>query len=139
MMASTWMGAGIIRSANQQMAARGLSSSMAGAAVTQAAPEAATIATVMRLLLDTAKAIMNNQQQANLTNTQNNLQIEMANLSNKQQVSLAKMQVEASLTGQELNQQQVNILNANKFSEAASMTFTQEQNGVFIILKQLKH
>ena len=134
--------AGIIRSANQQMAARGLSaSSMAGAAVTQAALEAAVpIATRdAATYFETAKAVMNNQQQANLTNTQNNLQIEMANLSNKQQVGLAKMQVEASLTGQELsNQQQVNILNANKFSEAANMTFTQEQNRVFANSKMIE-
>lgn len=134
--------AGIVRSANQQMAARGLSaSSMAGAAVTQAALEAAIpIATRdAATYFETAKAVMNNKQQANLTNTQNNLQIEMANLSNRQQVSLAKMQVEASLTGQELsNQQQVNILNANKFSEAANMTFTQEQNRVFANSKMIE-
>lgn len=134
--------AGIVRSANQQMAARGLSaSSMAGAAVTQAALEAAIpIATRdAATYFETAKAVMNNKQQANLTNTQNNLQIEMANLSNRQQVGLAKMQVEASLTGQELsNQQQVNILNANKFSEAANMTFTQEQNRVFANSKMIE-
>ena len=134
--------AGVVRNASQQMAARGLSaSSMAGAAITQAALEAALpIATRdAATYYDTAKAIMNNKQQANLTNTQNNLQIEMANLSNRQQVSLAKMQVEASLTGQELgNQQQVNILNSNKFSEAANMTFTQEQNRVFANSKMIE-
>jgi hypothetical protein len=134
--------AGVIRGASQQMAARGLSaSSMAGAAITQAALEAALpIATRdAATYYDTAKAIMNNKQQANLTNTQNNLQIEMANLSNRQQVSLAKMQVEASLTGQELsNQQQVNILNANRFAEAANMTFTQEQNRVFANSKMIE-
>jgi len=134
--------AGVIRNANQQMAARGLSaSSMAGAAVTQAALEAALpIATRdAATYWETAKAVMNNQQQANLTNTQNNLQIELTNLSNRQQVGLAKMQVEASLTGQELsNQQQVNILNANKFSEAANMTFTQEQNRVFANSKMIE-
>ena len=134
--------AGVVRTASQQMAARGLSaSSMAGAAITQAALEAALpIATRdAATYYDTAKAIMNNKQQANLTNTQNNLQIEMANLSNRQQVSLAKMQVEASLTGQELsNQQQVNILNANRFAEAANMTFTQEQNRVFANSKMIE-
>lgn len=134
--------AGVVRNASQQMAARGLSaSSMAGAAITQAALEAALpIATRdAATYYDTAKAIMNNKQQANLTNTQNNLQIEMANLSNRQQVSLAKMQVEASLTGQELsNQQQVNILNANRFAEAANMTFTQEQNRVFANSKMIE-
>ena len=134
--------AGVVRTASQQMAARGLSaSSMAGAAITQAALEAALpIATRdAATYYDTAKAIMNNKQQANLTNTQNNLQIEMTNLSNRQQVSLAKMQVEASLTGQELsNQQQVNILNANRFAEAANMTFTQEQNRVFANSKMIE-
>ena len=73
------------------MAARGLSaSSMAGAAVTQAALEAAIpIATRdAATYFETAKAVMNNKQQANLTNTQNNLQIEMANLSNRQQTNL---------------------------------------------------
>ena len=61
----------------------------------------------------TAVQIMNNDQQARLANTQNNLNVDLANTSNRQQMALAKLQVNASLAGQELsNQQQANVLNA---------------------------
>ena len=127
--------AGIIRAANATMLQRGIgASSVAGAAITQAYMEAALpMATKdAETYYDSAKTIMSNQQQANLENSRNNLQIEIANLGNRQQMSISKLQVEAALTGQELtNQQQVNVLNANKYSEAAGLNFTQEQNRVF--------
>ena len=127
--------AGIIRNATAQMAQRGLSaSSMAGAAITQAALEASVpIATAdAQTYYNTAIKIMDNQQQANLTNTQNNMNVSLANTSNRQQTALAKMQVQAALAGQTLsNQQQANILNAEKYAEAANMNFTQEQQRVF--------
>ena len=134
--------AGALRNANAQMAARGLAaSSMAGAAVTQAAMEAAIpIATQdSQTYYKTAMQIMSNEQQAMLANTQNNMNVDLANTSNRQQMALAKMQVNASLAGQELsNQQQVNILNAEKYSEAANMTFTQEQQRVFANSKMVE-
>lgn len=134
--------AGAIRNANSVMAARGLSaSSMAGAAITQAAMEAALpIATQdSQTYYKTAMQIMSNDQQAMLANTQNNMNVDLANTSNRQQMALAKMQVNASLAGQELsNQQQANILNAEKFAEASNMTFTQEQQRVFANSKMME-
>ena len=134
--------AGAIRNANAQMAARGLSaSSMAGAALTQAAMESALpIATQdSQTYYKTAVQIMSNEQQARLANSQNNMNIDLANTSNRQQMALAKMQVNASLAGQELsNQQQTNILNAERFAEAANMTFTQEQQRMFANSKMVE-
>jgi hypothetical protein len=127
--------AGVVRNATAQMAQRGLAaSSMAGAAITQAILEASVpIATAdAQTYYQTAVKIMDNQQQANLTNTQNNLNVSLANTSNRQQTALAKMQVQAALAGQSLsNQQQANILNAEKFAEAANVNFNQEQQRVF--------
>ena len=134
--------AGAIRNANAQMAARGLSaSSMAGAAITQAAMEAAIpIANAdAQTYYKTASQIMANEQQALLANTQNNLNVDLANTSNRQQMSLAKLQVNASLAGQELsNQQQANVLNAEKFAEAANVTFNFEQQRQFANSKMVE-
>ncbi len=134
--------AGIVRNATAQMAQRGLAaSSMAGAAITQAALEASVpIATAdAQTYYQTAVKIMDNQQQANLTNTQNNLNVSLANTSNRQQTALAKMQVQAALAGQTLsNQQQANILNAEKYAEAANVNFTQEQQRVFANAKVME-
>ena len=134
--------AGAVRNANAQMAARGLSaSSMAGAAVLQAAMEAAVPIAVQdsQTYYKTAVQIMSNEQQARLANTQNNLNVSLANTSNRQQMALAKLQVNASLAGQELsNQQQANVLNAEKFAEAANMTFTFEQQRQFANSKMIE-
>ena len=134
--------AGAVRNANAQMAARGLSaSSMAGAAVLQAAMEAAVPIAVQdsQTYFKTAAQIMSNEQQARLANTQNNLNVDLANTSNRQQMALAKLQVNASLAGQELsNQQQANVLNAEKFAEAANMTFTFEQQRQFANSKMIE-
>jgi len=134
--------AGVVRTATAQMAQRGLAaSSMAGAAITQAILEASVpIATAdAQTYYQTAVKIMDNQQQANLTNTQNNLNVSLANTSNRQQTALAKMQVQAALAGQTLsNQQQANILNAEKFAEAANLNFNQEQQRVFANSKTIE-
>ena len=62
------------------MAARGLSaSSMAGAAITLAIMEASVpIAVQTHKPYQTAVKIMDNEQQARLTNTQNNMNIDLA-------------------------------------------------------------
>ena len=134
--------AGVVRTASAQMAARGLSaSSMAGAAITQAIMEAAVPIAVQdaQTYYQTAVKIMDNEQQAKLTNTQNNMNIDLANTSNRQQTALAKMQVQAALAGQSLsNQQQVNVLKAERFAEAANLTFTQEQQRVFTNSKMVE-
>jgi len=134
--------AGALRTANQQMAARGLGmSSMAGAAVLQAAMEAAVPIAVQdsQTYYKTAVQIMNNDQQARLANTQNNLNVDLANTSNRQQMALAKLQVNASLAGQELsNQQQANVLNAEKFAEAANITFNFDQQREFANSKMME-
>ena len=134
--------AGIVRNATAQMAQRGLAaSSMAGAAITQAVLESSVpIATAdAQTYYQTAIKIMDNQQQANLTNTQNNMNVSLANTSNRQQTALAKMQVQAALAGQTLsNQQQSNILNAEKYAEAANVNFTQEQQRVFANAKVME-
>ena len=134
--------AGAVRTANAQMAARGLSaSSMAGAAILQAAMEASLPIAVQdsQTYYKTASQIMNNEQQALLANTQNNLNVDLANTSNRQQMALAKMQVNASLAGQELsNQQQANVLNAEKFAEAANVTFNFEQQRQFANSKMME-
>ena len=134
--------AGVVRTANAQMAARGLSaSSMAGAAITQAIMEASVPIAVQdaQTYYQTAVKIMDNEQQARLTNTQNNMNIDLANTSNRQQTALAKMQVQAALAGQSLsNQQQANVLNAERFAEAANLTFTQEQQRVFTNSKMVE-
>ena len=134
--------AGVVRTANAQMAARGISaSSMAGAAITQAMMEASVPIAVQdaQTYYQTAVKIMDNEQQARLTNTQNNMNVDLANTSNRQQTALAKMQVQAALAGQSLsNQQQANVLNAEKFAEAANLNFTQEQQRVFANAKMVE-
>ena len=134
--------AGVVRNATATMQQRGVAaSSMAGAAITQAILEASVpIATAdAQTYYTTAVKIMDNEQQARLTNTQNNLNVALANMSNRQQTALAKMQVQAALAGQELsNQQQANILNAEKYAEAAKVNFTQEQQRVFANAKVME-
>jgi len=115
--------AGIVRTANAQMAARGLSaSSMAGAAITQAMMEASVPIAVQDAQTYYQTAV-----------------VDLANTSNRQQTALAKMQVQAALAGQSLsNQQQANVLNAEKFAEAANLNFTQEQQRVFANAKMVE-
>ncbi len=101
--------AGALRSATQQMAARGLgASSIAGQAIVQATIEAA---------LPIAQA------DASIT-----AQFETQNLSNRQQRAMLAAQQRAQFIGQEFDQEfQVRVQNAAKISDAANMNFTAEQ------------
>ena len=101
--------AGALRSATQQMAARGLgASSIAGQAIIQATIEAA---------LPIAQA------DAAVT-----AQFEAQNLSNRQQRAMLAAQQRAQFIGQEFDQEfQARVQNAAKISDAANMNFTAEQ------------
>ena len=98
-----------IKVANDAMLQRGLgASSMAGQATLKAAMEATTAIAV---------------QDANMY-----AQFNMANLSNKQQTAIVNAQLRATLTGQELNnEQQSRVLNTAKVSEVNNLNFTAEQ------------
>tara|TARA_R100001591_G_scaffold52826_1_gene62914 strand:+ start:233 stop:2173 length:1941 start_codon:yes stop_codon:yes gene_type:complete len=83
--------AGAIRTAEQRLAARGMgASSMAGAAIVQAAMEAATpiaaadAATYSRM----QQLNLNNRQQAEVLNAQMTMRLDLANLNNEQQARI---------------------------------------------------
>lgn len=101
--------AGAMRSATQQMAARGLgASSLAGQAIVQATMEAA---------LPIAQA------DASVF-----AQFEVQNLSNRQQRAMLAAQQRAQFMGQEFDQAfQARVANASKISDIANMNFTAEQ------------
>ena len=87
--------AGAIRNAEQRLAARGMgASSMAGAALVQAAMEASTpiaaadAATHARM----NELNLNNRQAAEVINAQQTLQLDLANLSNEQQARVTNTQ-----------------------------------------------
>jgi uncharacterized protein (DUF2384 family) len=87
--------AGAMRMANTAMASRGLgSSSMAGAAITQAAMESAISIAVTDAATFSQFEMqnLNNRQQARLVNAQAFLQMDMANLNNRQQTEIFKSQ-----------------------------------------------
>jgi hypothetical protein len=145
--------AGAIRAANAAMAARGLGgSSMAGAAIVQAAMESAipiasqdaqTFARMNLSNLDrrqqTALANaaaqqglalqnLNNEQQAALQNSANAFQLQSQNLSNMQQTVLANAQIKSSLQGQNLsNRQQANLATAARYAEVANINLNNRQ------------
>ena len=101
--------AGALRSATQQMAARGLgASSIAGQAIVQATIEAA---------LPIAQA-----------DAATTAQFEAQNLSNRQQRAMLAAQQRAQFIGQEFDQEfQARVQNAAKVRDAANMNFTAEQ------------
>ena len=101
--------AGAMRSATQQMAARGLgASSIAGQAIVQATIEAA---------LPIAQA------DASVF-----AQFEVQNLSNRQQRAMLAAQQRATFMGQEFDQEfQARVANASKISDIANQNFTAEQ------------
>ena len=108
--------AGAMRQANAAMAARGLGgSSMAGAAIVQAAmesalPIAAADAEAFRQMEMTN---LNNRQQVAIANAAAQQNIQLMNLSNKQQVALQNSANSFALQSQNLsNQQQVVLANA---------------------------
>ena len=145
--------AAAIRNAEAQMAARGLSaSSMAGAAIMQAAmessiPIAAQDAQIFREInltnLNNKQQIalanqaaaqninlanLNNRQQAALSNSTNAFKLQSDSLSNSQQVALANAQLKAAIQGQELtNAQQTALTNAARYAEVNGINLSNEQ------------
>ena len=145
--------AAAIRNAEAQMAARGLSaSSMAGAAIMQAAmessiPIAAQDAQIFREInltnLNNKQQIalanqaaaqninlanLNNRQQAALSNSTNAFKLQTDSLSNSQQVALANAQLKAAIQGQELtNAQQTALTNAARYAEVNGINLSNEQ------------
>jgi hypothetical protein len=101
--------AGAIRTANAQMAARGLgSSSLAGQAIVQAAMESA---------LPIAQA-----------DAQTIAQFDAQNLSNRQQAAMLAAEQRAKFLGQEFDQAfQVRVQNAARISDIANQNFTADQ------------
>jgi len=148
--------AGAIRNAEAQMAARGLSaSSMAGAAIMQAAmesslPVAAQDAQVFReinltninnkqkvALANQAAALqiglsdLNARQQTALQNSTNGFKLQSQSLSNMQQTALANAQLKASLQERELNfEQQRQVVNAARYAEIEGINLNNEQQGI---------
>jgi len=148
--------AGAMRAANSAMAARGLgSSSMAGAAVLQAAMESAlpiaskdadafrsmkidNLNRQQQISLANAAAQQgvelanfNAEQQTALQNSQNAFSLQSQNLSNMQQTVLANAQIKASLQGQNLsNQQQANIAEAARYAEVNNLNLNNRQQAI---------
>jgi hypothetical protein len=144
---------GAIRAANAAMAARGLGgSSMAGAAIFQAAMESAlpiaaqdaqvfqqmnltNLNNRQQVALANAAAQqglqlqnLNNEQQAALQNSANAFSLQSQNLSNMQQTMLANAQIKAALQGQNLNnRQQSNLATAARYAEAANINLNNRQ------------
>jgi hypothetical protein len=86
---------GAIRLAEQRLAARGMgASSMAGAAIMQAAMEAATpiAAADAQTYARMAELNLNNRQQAEVLNSQMSLQLDLQNLNNRQQAEVINTQ-----------------------------------------------
>ena len=145
--------AGAMRAANAAMAARGLgASSMAGAAVVQAAMESAipiaqqdaqafqamdmaNLNNRQQVALSNAAAQqnieltnLNNQQQAALQNSANAFALQSQNLSNEQAVVLANAQMKAALQGQVIDvKTQTSLANAAKFAEVNKLNLNNQQ------------
>lgn len=105
--------AGAMRAANAAMAARGLGgSSMAGAAIVQATMEAAVpIASQdAQAFQQMNLANLNNRQQVSLANAAAQQNIELANLNNRQQAALQNSANSFSLQSQNLSNQQAVVL-----------------------------
>ena len=145
--------AGALRKANAAMAARGLAgSSMAGAAIVQAAMEAsvpiaqsdaATFAAMdienlrneQTVALANAAAAQNfeltnlsNEQAVRIQNSMNNANLQLNNLSNEQEAVLATAQFKAALLGQELDiSANVAIANAARYAAVNDINLTNRQ------------
>lgn len=105
--------AGALRAANAAMAARGLAgSSMAGAAIVQAAMEAATpiAAADAQVFANMQMTNLNNRQQVALANAAAQQQIELANLNARQQAALQNSANSFALQSQNLSNQQAVVL-----------------------------
>ena len=117
--------AGAIRTAEQRLAARGMgASSMAGAAIVQAAMEASTpiaaadAATYSRM----QQLNLNNRQQAEVLNAQMTMQLDLANLNNEQQARITN----TSNRVQALFRDQAAVNSAKQFNAA-----NEQQNDQF--------
>jgi len=145
--------AGGIRKAQAALVARGLgASSMAGAAIIQAAMEsaipiaAADAATFANMEMENVRneqavAIANaaaaqnfalqnlsNEQTVNLQNSMNNANLQLKNLSNEQEAVLATAQFKAALLGQELDiSSNVAISNAARYAAVNDINLTNRQ------------
>ena len=145
--------AGAIRAANAAMSSRGLgASSMAGAAILQAAMESAlpiasqdakTYADMGMQNLDNRQQVaianaaaqqglqlqnLDNEQKANLQKSINAFGLQTQNLSNRQASEVANAQIRATLQGQNLsNRQQANIAEAARYAEAANINLNNKQ------------
>jgi len=148
--------AGAMRAANAAMAARGLGrSSMAGAAIMQAAMESAipiasqdaqTFANMNMTNLNNQQKValtnaaaqqgvqisnFNAEQQTALQNSQNAFSLQSQDLSNVQAVVLANAQIKASLQGQNLsNRQQANIATAARYAEVSNLNLNNRQQSL---------
>lgn len=145
--------AGAIRAANAAMASRGLgASSMAGAAILQAAMESALPIAQQdaRTFAEMGITNLNNKQQvaiqnaaaqqnvelrnfdarqaAALQNSANSFALQAQNLSNQQQVVIANAQIKSAMQGQNLtNEQQSNLATAARFAELANLNLSNAQ------------
>ena len=145
--------AGAIKAANAAMASRGLGgSSMAGAAILQAAMESAlpiakqdaeTFSRMSLQNLDNRQKVslanaaaqqglqlqnLTNEQQAALQNSNNAFTLQTQNLSNMQSTVIANAQIKAALQGQNLsNQQQSNLAVAARYADVANANLNNKQ------------
>ena len=145
--------AGALRSVNEVMNARGLgASSMAGAAMIQAAMESAipiaqadasifqamdmeNVRNKQAVALANAAAAqrfelenLNNQQAAAIQNSTNNANLQLTNLSNTQEAVLAQAQLRAGLRNQNLSvSENVALANAARFAEVNNLNLTNRQ------------
>ena len=117
--------AGAIRTAEQRLAARGMgASSMAGAAIVQAAMEAATpiAAADAQTYRSMQELNLNNRQQAEVLNAQMTMQLDLANLNNEQQARVTN----TSNRVQALFRDQSAVNSAKQFNAAS-----EQQNDQF--------
>jgi len=136
--------AGAVRTAEQRLAARGMgASSMAGAAIVQAAMEASTpiAAADAETYRRMQELNLNNRQQAEVLNSQMALQLDLANLNNEQQarVTNSTNRVQSLFTDQSAvntarqfnatNDQQNDQFFASLFNDAAKFN-TAQTNGI---------
>ena len=148
--------AGAIRAANEAMLSRGMAaSSMAAAAIVQAAMESAlpiasqdaqvyaamgmaNLDNLQKVSLANASAQqglslqnLNNEQQMNLQNSVQAFDLQKVNLSNRQSVELANAQIRSMLQGKVLdNTQQSNIITAARYAEQANINLSNKQQAV---------
>ena len=148
--------AGAIRAANEAMLSRGMAaSSMAAAAIVQAAMESAlpiaqqdaqVYAAMGMANLDNQQKVslanaaaqqglslqnLSNEQQMNLQNSVQAFDLQKVNLSNRQSVELANAQIRTSLQGKVLdNTQQSNIITAARYAEQANINLSNKQQAV---------